>query len=36
MPRKPRLEIDGGLYHVSARGNNHQLIFDSGKMSKER
>jgi len=27
--RKPRLEIQGGLYHVIARGNNRQLIFGS-------
>ena len=29
MPRKPRLEIEGGLYHVITRGNNRQLIFHS-------
>jgi REP element-mobilizing transposase RayT len=27
--RKPRLEIEGGLYHVITRGNNQQLIFGS-------
>lgn len=27
MPRKPRLEIEGGLYHVLTRGNNRQRIF---------
>ena len=27
--RKPRLEIQGGLYHVITRGNNRQLIFGS-------
>jgi putative transposase len=27
--RKPRLEIEGGLYHVITRGNNRQLIFGS-------
>jgi REP-associated tyrosine transposase len=25
--RKPRLEIEGGLYHIITRGNNRQLIF---------
>src|SRR6267142_1455660 len=27
--QKPRLEIEGGLYHVITRGNNRQLIFGS-------
>jgi len=27
MPRKPRLEVEGGLYHVMTRGNNRQRIF---------
>jgi REP element-mobilizing transposase RayT len=27
MARRPRIEIDGGLYHIIARGNNRQLIF---------
>ena len=27
--RKPRLEIQGGLYHIITRGNNRQLIFAS-------
>lgn len=27
MARKPRLEVEGGLYHVLSRGNNRQLIF---------
>ena len=27
--RKPRLEIEGGLYHILSRGNNRQLIFGS-------
>lgn len=27
MPRKPRLEVEGGLYHVYTRGNNRRLIF---------
>ena len=27
--RKPRVEIEGGLYHVITRGNNRQLIFAS-------
>ena len=28
MPRKPRLEIPDGYYHVVSRGNNRQPIFD--------
>ena len=27
MPRKPRLHVSGGLYHVILRGNNRQAIF---------
>jgi len=27
MPRKPRVEIEGGLYHVITRGNDRQDIF---------
>ena len=29
MPRKPRIEIGGWLYHVITRGNNRQKIFRS-------
>jgi len=29
MPRKPRIEIGGGLYHVISRGNNRRKIFRS-------
>jgi putative transposase len=29
MPRKPRIEIGGGLYHVISRGNNRRRIFRS-------
>ena len=29
MARKPRVEIEGGLYHVITRGNNRQMIFNS-------
>jgi REP-associated tyrosine transposase len=29
MPRKPRIEIGGGLYHIIARGNNRRKIFRS-------
>lgn len=29
MARKPRVEIEGGLYHIITRGNNRQLIFGS-------
>ena len=27
MPRKPRLDVSGGLYHVLARGNHRATIF---------
>ena len=29
MPRKPRLHVPGGIYHVILRGNNRQAIFDT-------
>jgi putative transposase len=29
VPRKPRIEIGGGLYHVITRGNNRRKIFRS-------
>jgi RHS repeat-associated protein len=29
MPRMPRIEIGGGLYHVISRGNNRRKIFRS-------
>jgi REP element-mobilizing transposase RayT len=29
MARKSRIEIEGGLYHVIARGNDRQYIFHS-------
>jgi len=29
MARKPRVELEGGLYHIITRGNNRQLIFGS-------
>lgn len=29
MPRPPRLNIEGASYHVMARGNRQQLIFES-------
>jgi putative transposase len=29
MARRPRLEVEGGLYHLIARGNNRQDIFYS-------
>src|SRR5437870_3244227 len=28
MARKPRVEVEGGLYHVITRGNNRRVIFD--------
>jgi putative transposase len=27
MPRKPRVEIAGGIYHVVSRGNRRQIVF---------
>ncbi|MBI3324325.1 MAG: hypothetical protein HYZ92_03500 [Candidatus Omnitrophica bacterium] len=27
MPRKPRQLLDGGCYHLIARGNNRQFLF---------
>jgi REP element-mobilizing transposase RayT len=27
MARKPRVELEGGLYHVITRGNNRQTVF---------
>jgi REP element-mobilizing transposase RayT len=27
MARKPRVEVEGGLYHIITRGNNRQRIF---------
>jgi hypothetical protein len=29
MPRKPRIELPGGLDHVTSRGNNRQKIVRS-------
>ena len=29
MPRKPRLHVPGGIYHVILGGNNHQSLFFS-------
>jgi REP element-mobilizing transposase RayT len=31
MPRPPRLNIEGASYHVMARGNRKQLIFESDR-----
>jgi putative transposase len=31
MARKPRIEIEGGLYHILTRGNNRQLIFKAAE-----
>ena len=28
MARKPRVEVEGGLYYVITRGNNRQAIFN--------
>ncbi len=27
MPRRPRLHVPGGMYHVILRGNDRQTIF---------
>lgn len=31
MARYPRAEVEGGLYHIIARGNNRQVIFHDDK-----
>lgn len=31
MARRPRVEVEGGLYHVIARGNDRQDIFHDGE-----
>ena len=31
MARKPRIEVEGGLYHVITRGNDRQNIFHSAE-----
>ena len=31
MPRRPRLELAGGVHHVTSRGNNHHTIFPDEK-----
>jgi len=30
MPRKPRIELSGALYHIISRGNNRRKIFRTG------
>lgn len=35
MPRQPRIEFDGALYHVTSRGNARQVIFH-GDDDRER
>ena len=35
MPRRPRLELEGGLYHIIARGNNRNDIFHSDQDHKK-
>ncbi len=34
MPRKPRIEIGGGLYHIITRGNIRRKIFRSNDYLK--
>lgn len=29
MARKPRVDVEGGLYHVITRGNNRRQIFNA-------
>jgi putative transposase len=31
MPRQPRLNFPGGIYHVTARGNRRQTVFVDGR-----
>jgi putative transposase len=35
MPRKPRIEFPGAFYHVIARGNNRQSIFEDKRDFEE-
>ena len=28
MGRRPREEVDGGIYHVIQRGNNREFVFE--------
>jgi hypothetical protein len=28
MPRKPRLEFPGAIYHINHRGNHQEYIYD--------
>ncbi len=37
MPRKPRLHVPGGIYHLILRGNNRQPFFfsDSDRLDFE-
>ena len=35
MARRPRIELEGGLYHIIARGNNRQEIFHSDEDHKK-
>jgi putative transposase len=35
MARRPRTEVEGGLYHIIARGNNRQNIFHSDEDFKK-
>jgi putative transposase len=35
MPRPPRLQVPGGIYHVTSRGNRHEAIFHEG-IDRER
>jgi hypothetical protein len=35
MPRKPRIELEGGLYHIIARGNNRGVIFHTDQDHKK-
>jgi REP element-mobilizing transposase RayT len=35
MARRPRFEVEGGLYHIIARGNNRQAIFHSDEDYKK-
>jgi len=30
MPRKPRIEYEGAVYHVMSRGNRQNAIFRDG------
>lgn len=35
MGRKPRIQFEGGVYHVVQRGNNKEYIFKKDDLKKQ-